>query len=1321
MSNNNVNLCFAQTLEDVKKLHKIGLHTHTEGSNGDSAEQTVTMIEGAAKKGFSAIAITNHGTLTETEIARDIAKKCDIKVIYGVEAYYQKVFGEGKRGHLILMAKDRQGYQALCKAVSASNRKIDNRGTPIMDSEILVKFFGKGNIGYDHVIATSACCLGVLANILLSNSYIDKEIEKLENKKSTLPSPKSPEYIKIREDIENDMKLLEKMTEKYNEALALSKKSYKALKAKAERKGDVEELALLTAEEAKSEEAKKAVPSLRSKKNAFSKALTEKKNSASDLEKKIEKWTELDNKIISLRESKKGDPELFEETKKELYYFKEIFGENNFYIELQNHGIYDELYVFSRLAQLASETNTPVVAANDAHMLNGDDKSVRARRIVRTLRFDKAEEAKQSDKELYLKTPEEISLALSDFLSEETILEALNNTVAIAEQCNVEFPDDEKHYPVWKCKDGKTDKEELEDLARAGITWRYGKGWTAEHEERLNYELGVIDSLGFNSYILIVQDFLAYARMLGQLKVLPETAPTMEELKTMPKDFPTGIGVGPGRGSAVGSIVCYLLGITAIDPIKYNLIFERFLNTERVSMPDIDSDFRSDIRELVVEYCSNKYGKDAVCGIMGRSTFQAKGAVRAAGRALGIEEKNSSTAYAATVDSMLEVIDANTLSESEEMIKKKFSNNKTALKIFEDAQCIDGVFTSVTKHAAAVCISDSDITDVAPLIYVKGKDSFCTQYDKNYVEGVGIIKMDFLGLTNLSFIDTCARYVQKDCGETFDIEFLPQEKAVYERIFQKGKTNAVFQFESAGMKKMLKSFSPETLEDLILLVAAYRPGPMQYLDNIIKVKHGEITPEYVIPEMSTILDTTYGYPVYQEQILQIFNKFAGFSLGEADIIRRYMSKKKTDKFALYKDRFIEGLMQNGAEKTRAEDFWNQLLDFSKYAFNKSHAAAYAYLAYVTAWLKYHYPKEYFCAVMNYVPSEKLISVFSDCRDRDIKVSQPHINYSADNFSIKGNSIVYGFSAVKNCGAEGELIRKERSENGPYKSFIDFLLRTKAKKDAVRSLILAGAFDCFVRNRKGLADSLDDYYAILSKIKKKEMSIESAFTDNGKPKTATQKAADREKLEELKRTLDDIRFVNSEENKNNRLANEKEVLGMFVSASPLDGYKMPDEIGFSPIANLDGFNKGDTVTVMGFISEFSKKNRKSDGAEMGFFKLEDITGIVRVCCFAKEYSRFKDIIADGKVVRIFGSIQVEDFKGEKSVKLMVKEMSVLPPAVNDIVIAIKNRTCWPEIKEKIGPFMKRDGHPLKVFDILEQQIYDTPYRVSDEISKIVQVL
>lgn len=1296
-------------LSEMKNLPLIGLHCHTEDSNAcslDSAEKTDAFVRGAIEKGFKAVAITNHGSMTGNEIARAAAGS-DIQLIYGVEAYYQQNFTEETRpSHLILMAKNLEGLRAIYKAVTLSNYHINSHGAPVMEHKDLVECFGKGTDGFDNVIATSACVIGPLGMILLQNETIDKEVAKLEKKLLGLPSPADPKFIALCDEIANKEKLLDAMVLQYKEKQALAKKVYKSAKARATKAGDEETLKRLLEEEAESQKAADELPSLSKEKADFSKKLTKLRQERRAVESKHSRYSVVSEKIETLKRSKLSYKELYDKASQKAAELRDLFGEGNFYLELQNHGMDDEVYVYGRVASIARQLNIPVVAANDAHSLNNDEDSLRARKVIRTLRFNTPAEISPADRELYLKTPEEIGNALSEFLPEDVVLEALNNVEVIAGQCRVEFEDNPKHYPVWKCAEGKTDKQELEELARAGIEWRYKEEWTPAHEERLKYELGVIDKLGFNSYILIVQDFLNYARMLGQLKTLPEHAPTYAELKAMPKDFPTGIGVGPGRGSAVGSIVCYLTGITAIDPIKYNLLFERFLNVERVTMPDIDSDFRSDIRELVVEYCENKYGKDAVCGIMTRTTLAAKAAVRAAGRALGVERGGETTTFDAEVNNICDLITEGSIEACEELSKVTSVVGK---QIIADAKLIEGVFVTVGKHAAGVCISDGDITKAAPLMYIKGKDAFCTQFDKDYVEGVGIVKMDFLGLTNLSFLDGAARNILAGTGETFNIETLPFEDAVFKKIFQKGKTNAVFQFESGGMKQMLQDFKPASFEDLILLVAAYRPGPLQYLPDIISVKSGKTVPEYILPEMEEILGATYSYPVYQEQIIQIFNKIAGFSLGEADIIRRYMSKKKTEKFAAYKDKFIDGLVAKGASVKRANEFWTQLLEFSKYAFNKSHAAAYAYVAYITAWLKCHFPKEYLCAVLNYTSTEKMLSVFGDCRERDIKVVPPHINYSVNEFSINGSGIMFGFSAIKNCGSSGEAVIKERSR-GPFKSFADFLIRTKLKKNATEALIYSGAFDCFTRNRQGLAEQLDVFYEILSKIKVKEVVIENA--DGIKTPKQISDAVSRK--QELIDELNAVRFVNSEEATAPRLNREKEYLGSFISASPLDGYKMPDELGLVPVANLEGLKKGDTVTVMGFVSDMKVKHRKSDGEELGFFKLEDQTGIVNVNCFTREFAKYKSKLAEGAVVKIRGYISVDTYNDEQFVKLVVQAAEHLAPTRKEIILRIANKTVWPDVLEKIKPFFVPNGRPLRVYDELAKKFYSTPYFVSEDI-------
>lgn len=1326
--------------ENVRKAH---LHAHSDDSGNDGAQTVFEYAERAHELGYDAIALTDHGTLQGIERFRKACKEIGIKPILGVEAYYKS--STGKKSHLCLYAKNYTGYQAIMKAISKANHFIDAQDAPIIDTEMLQFFFGKGGLGYGNVIATSACAGGVLANILLQNKYIEKSIDKLHRKNSALPNPSDESYLMLKEEVKGMEEALERMTEEYKRLQEIAGKTYKAKrnKIKPEVYGEEEAarlLAELDAEEAETIKAKEQVPVLRKTKGDFSKKLTVKKQELAALELKHQKYYSNLQEIEDLEKSILTEKEIRQKTLDELLFFKEVFGEGNFYVELQNHRWENEIYVYPLLAKLAKKTNTPVVVTNDAHFARKSPESFRRMQILRGLRFNKFREFDKEDEELYIKTEDELRDIVSEIIPKEMVEEGLRNAWVIAEQCNVEFPKT-SNYPVYKDPKGRTSKECLEHKARKGISWRMKpEDWTEEYENRLQYELSVIDKLGFNDYLLIVEDFLRYGRLLGQLSVLPERAPTMEDLEAMTKDFPTGVAVGPGRGSAVGSLVCYLTGITALDPLKYGLIFERFLNTERVSMPDIDSDFRPDVRELVIEYCENKYGKDAVCGIMARGTMQAKAAIRNCARLYGDELYQDTKHFLSLGDEICKEIDddCETDSEIKEALVKKFADNKEALVIINDAFLVTGYFANVTKHAAGVVISGCpDVTDYLPLLYVAGKDAFCSQFDKKFVEKLNCLKMDFLGLRNLNFINKTLCYMRDNHGVTVDIENLPFEKKVFEKIFSSGNTNAVFQFESNGMKQMLREFKPDCFEDLILLVAAYRPGPLQYLPKVIAIKQGKEKPNYVIPEMETVLGKTYGCPIYQEQIQQIFNKFAGFTLGEADIVRRLMAAKDAVGFSKYKDKFISGLIEHGAIEKDAISFWEELLKFSEYAFNKSHACAYAYVAYITGYLKYHYPAEYLCAVMNYTDFDKLKVVLGDCRTFNIKVLPPNINDSEENFSIKNGAIICGFGTIKGVASSGALIREERRLNGPYSSFADFLLRTKIKKDAVENLIYGGTFDMFFSNRSAMINNLPSFTDVLDKIKdseKKIVAIKALLDDNDAiliklqnkalesaqkkqqkgdtsavPKEITEedikkeraslnkKRRDREEaIKTLVQNLYALPVVNTDENKQERLKNEREVLGAYISSTPLDGYEMPSALKCVPISELT--DKKEKVTIMGFISDLMLKKTKKDNSDIAFFNLEDQTGIIRVNCFSKAFKKYGKYILEGAVIKIVGYCKKTYFNEEERLEFTVDAIEVLHQTRKPITFFVKHLGEWTDLYDAVvKKYVSEDGYPFVVYD------------------------
>ena len=515
------------------------------------------------------------------------------------------------------------------------------------------------------------------------------------------------------------------------------------------------------------------------------------------------------------------------------------------------------------------------------------------------------------------------------------------------------------------------------------------------------------------------------------------------------------------------------------------------------------------------------------------------------------------------------------------------------------------------------------------------------------------------------------------------------------------------------LKQMLRKFKPSNIEDIVLLVAAYRPGPMQYLDGIIAVKHGRQEPEYVIPEMREILSQTYSFPVYQEQIMSIFNKFAGFSLGESDIIRRYMSKKKTEKFMAYKDKFVEGMVARGGKPEKVEEFWNQLIDFSKYAFNRSHAAGYALVAYYTAWFKYRYPKEYLCSVMNNTAFEKLNGLIGDCRGFGIDVLPPDINESDEVFSIHGNAIMCGFSNLKNVGNAGANIIEERNRNGKYVSFADFVLRARTDSGVVESLIDAGAFDAFTNSRFALKKSLAEYSDILKKIKSKEKDLADPEITDAK------RAARLTALDELYEKINKIRLSDDEDDELGKLLKEKEIVGAYVSAHPLDSYPKPESLGCTPINKL---SSGGYVNAMGIITNLRITNRKSDGAPMAFLKIEDSTGDIEVCCFAKSYAKNKAFIKEDAVIKVRGKCidDVENMSDDEDVeilKIVLDAAEFVDAKKSTIVLFVKDADEWTNnVRQKILAYHDRNGCLLMVYNASAGLFSKYKYTVNKNILK-----
>jgi DNA polymerase-3 subunit alpha len=1294
------------------------------------------LVARAKELGAPAVALTDHGVLTGFFEFMNACQKAEIKGIPGVEAYFcPDNDGDDElrvKNHLILMAKDITGYMAIAKAVTESNKHLSggSNSVPRMDYKLLESFFGPKASGHGHVVATSACMNGVLARIILSDEAVFRESQKIRNKRDKY-HPVDDEFLdamKEKQDLEEELNAL--ISER-DELTASSKVNVSGMtrKLKTLEAGSEEAIGLTKEIASLQKSADEAAGKLTSAKNAVTnhrRKLTLANQKFKAIETQVNKWLEEDEKAQILEASAKSEDESYEEAKTAARKFEKTFGKGNFFVELQYHRVSSEARCMPILARLARELSLPVVAANDAHYAKPE--GTRAREIVAALRFEQiiTEEKEEGFGELYIKTDSELRNALLEILDKDVVDKAIAGITAIVDACDVQY-EKRDHYPKYKNGEGEDSDpgKLLRELAEKGIAWRFpdGKDFTKEYRDRLEYELDVIGKSGYDDYLCIVQDFLNYGR-------------------TFAKDNEYGVGytIGPGRGSAVGSLVCYLSGITSIDPMKYGLLFERFLNMERVSMPDIDSDFHTEIRSKVLDYVKGKYGEGAVASITTKSTMAAKLAVRNAARVTDVP--------LSVIDSITRQIPNKpgmTLKELPVEVEAMCNENPVINQLVKDARLVEGTVVNYGTHAAGVIISDNDdVSDYVALMYNPDKEQWAVQCDMGECEhDAGLLKMDFLGLRNIDVINDTVQKILTNKGVSIDIETVPFEPAVFASVFATGKTNSVFQFESSGMKEMLKKFRPSSIEDIILLVAAYRPGPMQYLESIISVKHNKETPEYIVPTLEPLLSGTYGKPIYQEQVMQIFNKVAGFTLGEADIIRRAMGKKKmeilTDPSTNYKGKFIDGLTASGATEEQAEAFWNELLDFANYAFNKSHATAYAFVSYYTAYLKYHYPAEFMCAVMARTERAKLPMLLAECREMGLSIQRPDINLSGDNFTNRGNDITFGFSSIKGVGNSGRDIIEERDVGGPFKSIKDLIARTVAgkgsksllNKTVVESLILSGALDDFCGgNRTSLLNTIEKLSETTKKLKNKEAELSEWQNELSEKKASGISEKELSALERkiknsekavgtISAELREITFLPGNEDSREKLETEKELLGFYVSGHPLDGYeKAIKSSGATSLALVTDGN----CKVCGLISELTIRQRKKDGAALAFFKLTDKSGDMEIKCWTKEYAEYRDIIDDGVIVVIEGYMKTErdvDEEGLETITdsgITVKKLKKLVlPNTSKILMSVPFIGVWvDEAYSKASKFADDDGCVLIVHDTLLDEMRESDFKVSEKI-------
>ncbi len=917
-----------------------------------------------------------------------------------------------------------------------------------------------------------------------------------------------------------------------------------------------------------------------------------------------------------------------------------IFGQDNFYLELQHNGISDQNLVNQQLIKLSKELGIPLVATNDCHFLTRE--AAQSHEILLCIQTGKTindeNRMRFNTDEIYVKSPDEM------FENFRNIESALENTVKIAEMCNVELEFGKLHLPSFNVEEGYTPYEYLKEKCYKGLTLRYGENCGEEIVQRLEYELSVISKMGYVDYFLIVWDFIRYAREHG-------------------------IMVGPGRGSAAGSLVSYSLGITSIDPLKYNLLFERFLNPERISMPDIDIDFCYERRQEVIDYVISKYGKDKVSQIITFGTMAARAAIRDVGRALDIPygdvdivAKMIPFQIGMNIDKALEI---------NPELKKKYELEDDTKLLIDTARSLEGLPRHASTHAAGVVISKEPIVEYVPLQL--NDNNVTTQFTMVLLEELGLLKMDFLGLRTLTVIRDAVNLIEQGHNKKIDINTINYDDIDVYKMIGEGKTVGIFQLESAGMTQFMKDLQPSSLEDIIAGISLYRPGPMDQIPRYIRNKNNPTQIKYHHPLLENILNVTYGCMVYQEQVMQIVRELGGYSYGRSDLVRRAMSKKKVSVMEQERKNFIYGItddegneivrgaVKNGVDEFTANKIFDEMMDFASYAFNKSHAAAYAVVAYQTAWLKHYYPVEFLAASLNSFlgSSEKVSQYVNECKVLNIKVLPPDVNESNVKFTVVNQNIRFGLAAIKNVGENAiQSMISERTQNGFFKTFLDFCQRIEGReinKRCIESLIKSGAYDSLNVFRSKLMAVYERFLDGIAQSRKKSMEGQLSIFD-----------LMQEPEDSLKEEYPDIK----EYPPNVMLAMEKEMLGLYVSGHPLSEYQSildKNVTLFSKDMLVEGNEEGSSnieielkkltdsmkVTVGGIIVSKKTKTTKNNNL-MAFIGLEDLYGTMELIVFPTIYERFSQLLQQESTVIVNGRLSLKE---DEQPKIICEE--VLP--------------------------------------------------------------
>ena len=922
--------------------------------------------------------------------------------------------------------------------------------------------------------------------------------------------------------------------------------------------------------------------------------------------------------LIALTSCMKGEVPAYlqrgmvEKAREKALEYKHILGPENFYIELQDNGLPEQEKLNVKLYDLSRELHIGVVATNDCHYMKRED--ARAHDILLCIQTGKTVNDKQrlrfQSDGFYFKSPDEMKRAFRD------IPEAVLNTRAIAERCSVEFRLGDSLLPRYELG-GISPDAHLEKLVRTGLSDRMEQDPDAVYAQRLGRELEIIRKMDYASYFLIVWDFIRYAKEKG-------------------------IPVGPGRGSAAGSLVSYCLGITDIDPVKYNLLFERFLNPERISMPDIDVDFCKDRRSEVISYVADKYGKDHVAQIITFGTMAAKAAIRDVGRALDMPYGEVDR-IAKLIPNTVHITIQDTL-KSEAQLKALYEGNPKIKELIDTAIRLEGLSRHASTHAAGVVISPAPLTDYTPLYRNPSDGSIVTQFDMLSIERIGLLKFDFLGLKTLTVINKTMDYI-KDNGREFSLNDISFDDLKTYELLSSGNTTGIFQLESPGMRDLLVKISPNRFEDLIAIVALYRPGPMGsgMIDDFIKRKKGKIPVKYDLPQLKEILDETYGVILYQEQVMRIANKLANFSMGQADILRKAMGKKRPEEMEKQKEAFIQGAVANKIPEKKAKRIFDLMAYFAEYGFNKSHSAAYAYVTYQTAYLKAHYPVEFMAATLSadMDNTDKIVKSIAGCREMGIEILPPDINLSGKEFKVVGSLIRFGLEAVKGVGSAAiESIIETRNASGPFTSVVNFLERIdqrKVNKKVVEGLIKAGAFDVLEGTRAQATEIMNRGLSAGSRSTAgRAFGQQSIFGDS------PGEAAD----------------VLPEWNREELLKYEKESLGFYITGHPLTKYyPYMKQVGTVMISDLEETDDGKEVRIGGILTAIRKIQTKMKAELMAYCTLEDPQANIDVIVFPELYKASIAILQKDIPLLVKGSVD----KTEKGIKIVANEITRLDAA------------------------------------------------------------